>query len=342
MENNDSMSFQNLEALRDKIKSFWSRKEGKLAMLILAIPTVLLIINANKVLAFLILLFQNIIIGTVLGVVAAIVLSVVLGCIILPGPRNAIIMTFKGLMSRITRAFTKNFAIEIVEDFKNWVGKMIVELENSILALKSNIDNLKAKMKANSAKATDYYEKAEAEEKIDKESEMIGTYSSMAEEWESYNKDLGPMVLQFEELMAYAKEYKKLADIKFRKLENKVTILRDRKETMGTAVVLFRQLRDVILGDPAKDALYKESVGFLNTEYNNGLSEIEHFLDTSQPVRHEMKLESIIQSQRGLDSFNQWKQKKATVRPGSVKEEVTSSRKPITTSDNRSSFFDRN
>ncbi|MEI8252479.1 MAG: hypothetical protein WCG25_01710 [bacterium] len=286
------------------------------------------------------MLFQNIIIGTVLGVVAAIVLSVVLGCIILPGPRNAIIMTFKGLMTRITRAFTKNFAIEIVEEFKNWVGNMIIELDNSILALKSNIDNLKAKMKANSAKATEYYEKAEAEEKIDKDSEMIGTYSSMAEEWESYNKDLGPMVLQFEELIAYAKEYKKLADIKFRKLENKVIVLRDRKETMGTAVVLYRQIRAVILGDPAKDALYNESVGFLNTEYNNGLSEIEHFLDTSQPVRHEMKLETIIQSQRGLDSFNQWKQKKATVRPGSV-QEATSSRKPITTSDNRSSFFGR-
>lgn len=338
MENNESMSFQSLEALRDKIKSFWSRKEGKLAMLVLAIPTVMIILNANKILAFLILLFKNIIAATFFGVIAAVVLSIVLGVIILPGPRNAIIGAFKGLMTRITRAFTKNFAIEIVEEFKSWVGKMIQELDRSIEALKKNIENLKAKMKANTDKADEYYEKANGEQEIDPKSPMIGTYAAMAKEWEDYNNDLGPMVLQFEDLMAYAKEYKKLADIKYRRLTNKVSILRDRQETIGAATRVFRQLRTIILGDSTKDALYNDALGFLNREYTDGLAEIEHFLDSSQEVRHEMKLESIIQSKQGLDSFEQWKKKKATVRPGSIEDENIIGRKKNT--DKRSSFLD--
>jgi len=326
MENNDSMSFQSLDALRDKIKSFWSRKEGMLAMGVLAIPTVLIILNANKILAWLIVLFENLIIGSLLGIVAGVILSIILGCIIMPGPRNAIIMSFKGLMTRITRAFTKNFAMEIVIEFRDWTRGLIDQLDNSILALKKNIASLKSKMDANTRDAERNYELAEAEEKLDPNSAMISTYSANAQEWENLNRDYGQMVIQFNELLEYAKEYQKMANVKYQRLSNKVDVLQARKETMGSAVSTFKTLRSVIIGDGSKDVIYADAVGFLNKEYTDGLSEIEHFLDSSSDFRHEMKLESIVQSKEGLDAFAKWKNTKSTVRLGSSAEQAAPSR----------------
>ncbi len=326
MENNDSMSFQSLDALRDKIKSFWSRKEGMLALGFLAIPTVLIILNANKILAWLIVLFENIIIGSLLGIVAGVILAIILGCIFVPGPRNAIIMSFKGLMTRITRVFTKNFAMEIVIEFRDWTRGLISQLDNSILALKKNIANLKAKMDANTREAEKYYKLAEAEENIDPNSAMISTYSANAQEWENLNKDYGQMVIQFNELLEYAKEYQKMANVKYQRLTTKVDVMQARKETMGSAVSTFKSLRSVILGDGSKDVIYADAVNFLNKEYTDGLSEIEHFLDSSSDFRHEMKLEAIVQSKQGLDAFAKWKQTKSTVKLGSSAEQATPSR----------------
>lgn len=287
-------------------RSFWSRPEGVLGMIVLAGVAGFGLVYFNRVLEFLIQATSNILqLSLLLGA-----LGVLIFLFTSRDVRTAVFFLFKSLMRSLTGTVIQLNPIAImkiyVEDLREKREKMqgqINTLAGQLVKLSKTINenNESSKQKfAEANKANSMSEKPGM-----REAAQLATIEGAG--LQEMNEKLLPLQRNMKTVLAFMEKVNQSAEyiiketaIKVRLKETEYKIVKESSNALKTAVSIFK-------GDPDKRFYFDQSMEYIQDDMSNKLGEMKRAMDLSMDFINGVDIQNGILSDKGealLEAYN--------------------------------------
>ena len=287
-------------------RSFWSRPEGVLGMIVLAGVAGLGLVYFNQVLEFLIRATSNILeLSLLLGA-----LGVLIFLFTSRDVRTAVFFLFKSLMRSLTGTVIQLNPIAImkiyVQDLKDKRQKMTGQIDT----LAGQLVKLNKKINENNeASKQKFAEANKANSMNDKpgmrEAAQLATIEGAG--LQEMNEKLAPLQRNMKTVLAFMEKVNQSADyiiketeIKVRLKETEYQIVKESSNALKTAVSIFK-------GDPDKRFYFEQSMEYIQDDMSNKLGEMKRAMDLSMDFINGVDIQNGILSDKGealLEAYN--------------------------------------
>lgn len=288
-------------------RSFWSRPEGVLGLIVLAAVAGLGLVYFNRVVEFLIRVAEN---TLYLGLLLA-ALGLLIFLFTSKDVRTAVFFLFKTLMRKITGVVVQLDPIAImkiyIDDLKDKRRKMqgqIDQLAGQLVKLNKKIgennDAIKQKF-AEANKANSLSDKPGM-----REAAQLATIEGAG--LQEMNEKLFPLqrnmklVLEFMEKVNKSADYIiKETEIKVKLKEAEYQIVKESSNALRTAVSIFK-------GNPDKKFYFDESMEYIQDDMSRKLGEMKRAMDLSMDFINSVDIQNGVLSDKGqamLEAYNQ-------------------------------------
>ena len=287
-------------------RSFWSRPEGVLGMIVLAGLAGFGLVYFNRIVEFLIRATSNILeLSLLLGA-----LGVLIFLFTSRDVRTAVFFLFKSLMRSLTGTVIQLNPIAImkiyVQDLKDKRQKMTGQIDTLAgqlvkLNKKINENNEASKQKfAEANKANSMNEKPGM-----REAAQLATIEGAG--LQEMNEKLAPLQRNMKTVLAFMEKVNQSADyiiketeIKVRLKETEYQIVKESSNALKTAVSIFK-------GDPDKRFYFEQSMEYIQDDMSNKLGEMKRAMDLSMDFINGVDIQNGILSDKGealLEAYN--------------------------------------
>jgi len=288
-------------------RSFWSRPEGVLGLIVLAGIAGLGLVYFNRVVEFLIRVAEN---TLYLGLLLA-ALGVLIFLFTSKDVRTAVFFLYKTLMRKITGLVVQLDPIAImkiyIDDLKDKRRKMqgqIDQLAGQLVKLNKKIGENNEAIKQKFAEAN------QANSLSDKpgmrEAAQLATIEGAG--LQEMNEKLFPLqrnmklVLEFMEKVNKSADYIiKETEIKVKLKEAEYQIVKESSNALRTAVSIFK-------GNPDKKFYFDESMEYIQDDMSRKLGEMKRAMDLSMDFINSVDIQNGVLSDKGqalLEAYNQ-------------------------------------
>ncbi|RYC69341.1 hypothetical protein [Spirosoma sordidisoli] len=287
-------------------RSFWSRPEGILGMIVLAGVAGFGLVYFNRIIEFLIRATSNVLeLALLLGV-----LGVVIFLVTSRDVRTAVFFLFKSLMRSITGTVIQLNPIAIMKIYIDDLRKKRQEMQGQIDTLAGQLVKLNKRISQNNETIKQKFAEAnKANGMTDRpgmrEQAQLATIEGAG--LQEMNEKLLPlqrnitMVLAFMEKVNQSADYIiKETEIKVRLKETEYQIVKESSNALKTAVSIFK-------GDPDKKFYFDQSMEYIQDDMSQKLGEMKRAMDLSMDFINGVDIQNGILSDKGqalLEAYN--------------------------------------
>jgi hypothetical protein len=294
------------------LKSFWSKREGKVAIGFLALLGVATIFNAEAILAYIITLTTDILHLTILGAEVLAVLWLLFS--------KASHRIFRVAMRRFTGIFVSVYPIEILRDHIQQMKKRKAQFDQQIANVSAQMRILKDRITANSREGVKSLKEAEfakqqALKGRDGDAETLRMQLQMRQSamhaGRLNNANIGYQGLLDKTTKVYDLLTKWSIHIDF--LIQDTTDQADQAEvqykTVNAAYSALDKAKKLISGDTEENDIYEQTMQFLADDASRKLGEIDDFERVATGFVDKMDVQNGAIQQDALDALEVYEQK---------------------------------
>lgn len=287
-------------------RSFWSRPEGILGMIVLAGLAGFALVNINRILEFLIRATSNVLeLALLLGV-----LGVIIFLITSRDVRTAVFFLFKSLMRSLTGTVIQLNPIAIMKIYIDDLKRKRQEMQGQIDTLAGQLVKLNKRINENNENIKQKFAEAnKANTMTDKpgmrEQAQLATIEGAG--LQEMNEKLLPLQRNMKTVLAFMEKVNQSADyiiketeIKVRLKETEYQIVKESSNALKTAVSIFK-------GDPDKKFYFDQSMEYIQDDMSQKLGEMKRAMDLSMDFINGVDIQNGIMSDKGqalLEAYN--------------------------------------
>lgn len=288
-------------------KSFWSRPEGILGMVVLLLLGGAMLVNINTVLEFLIRLTENTLyLALLLGVVALLIFLFTSRDI-----RTGLFFLYKSMMRKITGTFIQLDPIAIMKIYVEDMKRQRQKMQGQIDTLAGQLVKLNKKITENNTQIQQKFAEANKATGLSdrpgmQDAARLATIEGAG--LQEMNEKLLPLqrnmktVLEFMEKVNKSAEYLiKETEIKVKLKETEYQIVKDSSNALRTAISIFK-------GNPDKKFYFDQSMEYIQDDMSMKLGEMKRAMDLSMDFINSVDIQNGILSDKGqamLQAYNQ-------------------------------------
>lgn len=290
------------------IKSFWEKPEGFTGM-ILGIGAVGLIgWGLFLALPTIIVLLQNAIWATVLGVGAVALATILLD------RRNWILAyaMYQSMMRAITSLFITIDPIGIIENYIRDLKSKIENIDHQLANLKGQQAKVgqqinDAKKKMNQALAL-----AKAAEQQGKKSETA-LNAREAQRQKQFVDNIQFVFNKIDFLYKVLSKIMENSELVLKDTENEVTIKKQERETWKTTSSAIKSAQSILIGDPDQRALFEASMEEVANDIARKTGEMDRFMDRTKKIMDNIDLNNGVMQDEGLKLLQDWENEQGNI-----------------------------
>ena len=287
-------------------RSFWSRPEGILGMIVLAGIAGLGLVYFNRVLEFLIRMTSNVLtLALLFGAIGALIFLFTSRDV-----RTAVFFLFKSLMRSITGTVIQLNPIAIMKIYIDDLKEKRQKMQGQIDTLAGQLVKLNKKINENNEAIKQKFAEAnKASAMTDKpgmrEAAQLATIEGAG--LQEMNEKLLPLQRNIKMVLAFMEKVNQSADyiiketeIKVRLKETEYKIVKESSNALKTAISIFK-------GDPDKKFYFDESMEYIQEDMSQKLGEMKRAMDLSMDFINSVDIQNGIMSDKGqamLEAYN--------------------------------------
>ena len=287
-------------------RSFWSRPEGVLGMIVLAGLAGFGLVYFNRILEFLIQATSNILeLSLLLGA-----LGVLIFLFTSRDVRTAVFFLFKSMMRSITGTVIQLNPIAIMKIYVQDLKEKRQKMTGQIDTLAGQLVKLNKRINENNESSKQKFAEAnKANSMSDKpgmrEAAQLATIEGAG--LQEMNEKLLPLQRNMKTVLAFMEKVNQSADyiiketeIKVRLKETEYQIVKESSNALKTAVSIFK-------GDPDKKYYFDQSMEYIQDDMSQKLGEMKRAMDLSMDFINGVDIQNGILSDKGealLEAYN--------------------------------------
>jgi hypothetical protein len=287
-------------------RSFWSRPEGVLGMIVLAGLAGLGLVYFNRIVEFLIRATSNILeLSLLLGA-----LGVLIFLFTSRDVRTAVFFLFKSLMRSLTGTVIQLNPIAIMKIYVQDLKEKRQKMQGQIDILQGQLVKLNKKINENNEASKQKFAEANKANSMNekpgmREAAQLATIEGAG--LQEMNEKLTPLQRNMQTVLAFMEKVNKSADyiiketeIKVRLKETEYQIVKESSNALKTAVSIFK-------GDPDKRFYFEQSMEYIQDDMSNKLGEMKRAMDLSMDFINGVDIQNGILSDKGealLEAYN--------------------------------------
>ena len=287
-------------------RSFWSRPEGVLGMIVLAGMAGFGLVYFNRIVEFLIRATSNILeLALLLGALGVLIFLFTSRDI-----RTAVFFLFKSMMRSLTGTVIQLNPIAIMKIYVQDLKEKREKMQGQINTLAGQLVKLNKKISENNEQIKQKFAEANKANGLSdrpgmREAAQLATIEGAG--LQEMNEKLLPLqrnmktVLAFMEKVNQSAEYIiKETEIKVRLKETEYQIVKESSSALKTAVSIFK-------GDPDKRFYFDQSMEYIQDDMSQKLGEMKRAMDLSMDFINGVDIQNGIMSDKGvalLDAYN--------------------------------------
>ncbi|MDO8640444.1 MAG: hypothetical protein Q7R33_02780 [Nitrosarchaeum sp.] len=303
--------------MEQKVKSFWSRPEGKVGLGVIAIAG---LVFFSKILPWLIVLMQNTLTFGILLAVIAILVYVVID----PKNRALAAYMYKSVMRKITGCFITIDPIGILKNYIDDIETNLEKMGKQIGNLKGVMRTLKNKIDANAATIKDNMERASmAQKKGIKSEEILSTRK--AGRLQQSNITLNDLYKKMEVIYRVLAKMYENCRVLIEDTKDQVSVKESEWKAIQEGSKAMRSAMSVINGDPDKRAIYEQTLEYMADDLGNKMGEMERFMELSESFMNGIDLENGVFEEKGMKMLEEWEKGSESLLLGDEKAAIVNS-----------------
>jgi hypothetical protein len=314
-----------------ELKSFWSRPEGKMAILIYAAIIGGVVWFWGLIVPFLVSLLVDTLHMVYLGGILAAVLYLVFG----KRPQ----LMFRVLVRKFTSIFVAVYPIEIIEDKLQQMKKRRDKMNEQISLVKGSIVKLQLQMQQNHADAVKGFGMASQAQKMagtaQDENEQLRMQLEMkrearkAQRREQSNIGFTSLLERLNKVYNFLTRYAANVDFFIDDTQDMVDQKKTEYETTQTAFGAMKQAMAVIKGNATENDIYDQAFDQIETTVSTQLGVMDDLQRVSQNFMDGMDVETGAVDDAALQALNAFEQKALTAGGTDFKMMTTDSTKTL-------------
>ena len=287
-------------------RSFWSRPEGILGMIVLAGMAGFGLVYFNRIVEFLIQATSNILqLSLLLGA-----LGVLIFLFTSRDVRTAVFFLFKSLMRSLTGTVIQLNPIAIMKIYVQDLKEKRQKMQGQIDTLAGQLVKLNKKINENNEASKQKFAEANKANSMSekpgmREAAQLATIEGAG--LQEMNEKLAPLQRNMKTVLAFMEKVNQSADyiiketeIKVRLKETEYQIVKESSNALKTAVSIFK-------GDPDKKFYFDQSMEYIQDDMSNKLGEMKRAMDLSMDFINGVDIQNGILSDKGealLEAYN--------------------------------------
>ena len=287
-------------------RSFWSRPEGILGMIVLAGLAGFSLYHFNAILEFLIRATSNLLeLALLLGA-----LGVLIFLFTSRDVRTAVFFLFKSLMRTLTGTVIQLNPIAIMKIYVDDLKQKRQKMQGQIDTLAGQLVKLNKKINENNEQIKQKFAEANKAQAMSdrpgmKEQAQLATIEGAG--LQEMNEKLAPLQRNMKTVLAFMEKVNTSADyiiketeIKVRLKETEYQIVKEGSNALKTAVSIFK-------GDPDKRFYFDQSMEYIQDDMSQKLGEMKRAMDLSMDFINGVDIQNGILSDKGqalLEAYN--------------------------------------
>ncbi len=284
------------------MKSFWSRKEGKLGLVVGVGLIGGLLYVLYRLLPFLIEMTKNMIQLTLLGVVLFVIIYMILD----PQVRTLAWYLYKSIMRTITGLFIQLDPVAIIESYVAHLRKQLESLEEKISAL----SGAKTKLNDAIARAKEEMEEqlnlAKAGKKKGLDNAEIMVYTNQAGRLEARIEKYQNLLAKIDTLYRILDKMKKGAKVIILDYQNQVENIKQEREVIRTGFNAFKSAMSILAGDPDKKVLFDQAMEVIQNDISMKAGAMQRFVEESSEIMQAIDLQNGSFEEKGMKLLAKW------------------------------------
>jgi hypothetical protein len=287
-------------------RSFWSRPEGMLGMIVLAGIAGFGLVYFNRIVEFLIRVTSNVLeLSLLLGA-----LGVLIFLFTSRDVRTAVFFLFKSLMRSITGTVIQLNPIAIMKIYIDDLKKKRQQMQGQIDTLAGQLVKLNKKINENNESIKQKFAEANKANSMSdrpgmREQAQLATIEGAG--LQEMNEKLLPLQRNIKTVLAFMEKVNQSADyiiketeIKVRLKETEYQIVKESSNALKTAVSIFK-------GDPDKKFYFDQSMEYIQDDMSQKLGEMKRAMDLSMDFINGVDIQNGVLSDKGvalLEAYN--------------------------------------
>jgi prefoldin subunit 5 len=284
------------------MKSFWSRKEGKLGLLVGAGMIGGVLYALYRLLPYLIEMTKNLIELTILGVVLFVIVFMIMD----PQVRNLVWYIYKALMRAITGLFIQLDPVGIIETYVAHLKKQLGLLEEKITSLSGARTKLTDAINRAKSEMEEQLNLAKAGRKKGIDNAEIMVYTNQAGRLDARIQKFQNLLLKIDTLYRILDKMKKGAKVIVLDYQNQVENIKQEREVIRTGFNAFKSAMSILTGDPDKKVLFDQAMEVIQSDISMKAGAMERFVDESSEILQSIDLQNGAFEEKGMKLLEKW------------------------------------
>ena len=288
--------------MTSNMKSFWSRKEGKLGMVVGAGVIGGLLYVLYRLLPYLIEMTKNLIELTILGVVLFVIVFMIMD----PQVRNLVWYIYKALMRAITGLFILLDPVAIIETYVAHLKKQLELLEERIATLSGARTKLTDAIARAKEEMTQQLDLAKTGRKKGIDNAEIMVYTNQAGRLDARIQKFQSLLVKIDTLYRILDKMKKGAKVIVLDYQNQVENIKQEREVIRTGFNAFRSAMSILTGDPDKKVLFDQAMEAIQSDISMKAGAMERFVEESSEILQAIDLQNGAFEEKGMKLLEKW------------------------------------
>jgi archaellum component FlaC len=284
-----------------KIKSLWNQPGSGLAKVVLVALGAGGLITLYKLLPSLITLAENTLyFGTLLAAIGAVTYLLMDKRF-----RRLISVGYFMLMRKITSAVIQLDPIAILEDRLGKMKKSIAQIKENMGKMKGHINKTKKQIDARTAEFEETLKMAKVyENKGNREAAIVELRQS--DRLKMFVERLTKIYNDSQKWYNSLSKLSQMAELNVLDTEREINMQRDIYELVKRQHKVFKSVMSILEGDPDELALYNEALGFIITDIEERMGEMEHIIDGSTGLLNKFEAQQDLTAMKGSELMEQY------------------------------------
>jgi hypothetical protein len=285
----------------DTVKSFWSKPEGKVGIIVAGLLAVGGFVGFGKILPFLVNMAQNTLtLMLLLGAIAGIVIVVAD-----PKFRLMISSVYKLVMKKVTGMIIEIDPINILKNYLRQLYDNIQEMNKQIGLLKGQMRNLKKIIDDNEAAIQDNLAVASKAKELDKKSQQI-LKTRKASRLQNSNMTYKTLYTKMEVIYRILSKMYENCGVLYEDTEDQIKQKEVEWNVIRQSYKAIKSAMSVVNGNADQRAMFEQTLDFMATDLGNKIGEMERFMETSQNFMDGVDLQNGVFEEKGLKMLEEW------------------------------------
>ena len=322
----------NMSGVTSSARSWFSKPEGKVGGIALAIlAAILVILSASNINALLIVI-ASIAHNALYLALTLIAIGIVLAFVINPTSRNTFCLGYKMFFKMLTGFFITLDPMMILKDYVQQLYSNLAEMSTQIGKVKGSLQGLKAKINEYTQEAQAEMEKANfATKKGDNKTAQVSHRKALRRK-ESVEK-LSSLYQKIEMILRVLHKMHENCGIIAEDTKDEVELKQDEWESIKSANSAMKSAMSVISGGGDKRATFEQAMEYLVDDISLKMGEMQNFMDMTEGLMASIDLDNEMFDEKMLANLDAWEKKSDSWILGDEKSTVTSGASNVTDTD---------